>query len=167
MIPTLILPLEEKDYPTAATIQHDAFAADPIDQLIWGRVEPAAGLEAQIATFREMAAEPWRTLRKAVRRRGHGNDGGGGGGEDEVEEETVAISVSGLVNAAENQKFKNDAPPAPGTDVALLDEFFGMLGSLLDEFKKRDTKFYRESALKKKEGGGGTRGGLRSSFLFL
>ncbi|GAA5878886.1 hypothetical protein JCM3774_004361 [Rhodotorula dairenensis] len=136
MMTTVVLPLEEKDYSTAATIQHEAFAADPVDQLIWGRVDLADGLAAQVNTFREMAAEPWRTLRKAVRRRGDGE-----------EEEVVAISVSGLVDAAEKQKFKNDTPPALGTNVELLNEFFGVLHSLMDNFKKKDPRFYHLSVL--------------------
>lgn len=91
---TLVLPLEEKDYEAAATIQHDAFAPDPISALIWGQVDPAAGRESQIARFRQIAADPWRTLRKAVRRRESSEDG-------TQAEDVVAISVSALIDAAE------------------------------------------------------------------
>ncbi|GAA5977865.1 hypothetical protein JCM10908_005126 [Rhodotorula pacifica] len=132
---TVILPLEKDDYSAAATIQHEAFADDPISGLIWGGVDPAEGHQEQINTFGEMAAEPWRTLRKAVRKDGEGKD------------EIVAISVSGFIDASEKRKMKNDAPPAKGTNVQLLEEFYGMMGELVEGYKKRDPKFYHLTIL--------------------
>ncbi|GAA5878891.1 hypothetical protein JCM3774_004362 [Rhodotorula dairenensis] len=137
----VVLPLEENDYEVAASIQQAAFAPDPISGLVWGRVDPAVGLETQTARFRQIAADPWRTLRKAVRRREDTGDG------TPQMEEIVAVSVSALIDAAEEQKVKNDAPPAPGTNVELLNEFYGMLGSLMEEFKKKDPKFYHLTVL--------------------
>lgn len=134
---TVVLPLEKADYPTAAQIQHDAFADDPISALVWGETDPVQGLQNQIDRLNRIGAEPWRTLRKAVRRRTENGD-----------DEIVAISISGLIDAKdETQKMKDDEPPAPGTNVELLNEFYGMLGGLMEQFKKRDPKFYRQSRI--------------------
>ncbi|GAA5964879.1 hypothetical protein JCM8115_000138 [Rhodotorula mucilaginosa] len=134
---TVVLPLEKADYPTAAQIQHDAFADDPISALVWGETDPVQGLQNQIDRLNRIGAEPWRTLRKAVRRRTENGD-----------DEIVAISISGLIDAKDQtQKMKDDEPPAPGTNVELLNEFYGMLGGLMEQFKKRDPKFYHLTVL--------------------
>lgn len=135
---TVVLPLEKADYSTAAQIQHDAFASDPISALIWGETDPVQGLQNQIQRLNKIGSEPWRTLRKAVRRKTDT-------AEEDNDEEIVAISISGLIVAKdETQKMKDDEPPVPGTNVDLLNEFYGMLGGLMEQFKKRDPKFYRE-----------------------
>lgn len=123
-----VLPVTQEDAPVVSAIVEDAFAEDVVSQLIWGQCDPAASRAASVAKLRQSLGTPYRTFRKAI-----GGDG----------DEVIAASFSSQVDASRTQKVEDPADPTPGTNLELRDEWFGMLGGLLEEYKKTDPRFYR------------------------